>query len=284
MSGKENENDNKSEAENRPQGDDSAPSAESESKHEAQYREDPDSGAPETIQRDLKSLRERIRITDVLMVIATIVIAAAGVVNVIVVKGQLDEMRSTGGQTDKLIGANVKLADAARKQAEIADNQIRVIQRQIRAYLQIEVGLVTGMYTNKASVQVRVKNVGQTPAFSLVGVGAQVIVPLPFPVANPPIVFGTRPVTANFLLQGKASTIYFGPGKELNIQFERDAPFNEEELKLLTDEKGGYAVIGAIYYKDTFSEERYTHFCFFNKGQKSSATAFSLCETGNDSN
>lgn len=78
---------------------------------------------------DLKALKDRVRITDVLMVLATIVIAAATVFNVVVVKGQLDEMRSSGAQANQLIGANVQLATAATNSASTADKNLIATQR-----------------------------------------------------------------------------------------------------------------------------------------------------------
>jgi hypothetical protein len=44
-------------------------------------------------------------------------------------KSQLDEMRSSSEQTDKIIKANAKLADAATKSSDTADKNLVATQR-----------------------------------------------------------------------------------------------------------------------------------------------------------
>jgi hypothetical protein len=79
----------------------------------------------------IKALEDRIRVTDVLMVVSTIVIAAAAIANVMVVNGQLAEMRASGHQTDQLIESNRKLAVAAERQTSIAGQQTKITQEQL---------------------------------------------------------------------------------------------------------------------------------------------------------
>ena len=68
--------------------------------------------------------------SEIIMIALTAVIAAPGVVGACifnnqlsVMQGQLDEMKSTGTQTDKLIEQNTKLADAATVSARTAARQ-----------------------------------------------------------------------------------------------------------------------------------------------------------------
>ena len=76
--------------------------------------------------------------SEIIMIALTAVIAAAGVVGACifnnqlsVMQGQLDEMKSTGKQTDTMIAANKIIATAAQKSAEVAEKALTAIERPI---------------------------------------------------------------------------------------------------------------------------------------------------------
>ena len=71
------------------------------------------------------------RLTNLLMVTSTIVIAASAVANLLVIRAQLIEMQASGHQTDKLIEVAAKLAVAADTQAAIAREQARISREQL---------------------------------------------------------------------------------------------------------------------------------------------------------
>ena len=80
------------------------------------------------------------------------------------IKGQLEEMKSAGKQTDAMIEASKKQADAASTQAEIAhDNQ----ERQLRAYLLVNIGDTEESPSGAVSAELSVQQVGVTPAYDL---------------------------------------------------------------------------------------------------------------------
>jgi hypothetical protein len=65
------------------------------------------------------------------MAVATVVIMIATIANVWVVGGQLEEMRSSGRQTDQLIKSNADLAAAAGTQAEATKQAADVAERTL---------------------------------------------------------------------------------------------------------------------------------------------------------
>jgi hypothetical protein len=86
----------------------------------------------------IKPKRESVFMTnaEILMLVLTAVIAVTGVIGALifnnqlrVMQGQLDEMRSTGEQTDRLIDTNRLIAEAAQKSANIAERAMIEIER-----------------------------------------------------------------------------------------------------------------------------------------------------------
>lgn len=78
--------------------------------------------------------------TDIWMIGLTALIAVAGVVSATifnnqlsVMQGQLDEMKSTGKQTDEMIITNKQIADAAERSVKVAEDSILKLQRAISA-------------------------------------------------------------------------------------------------------------------------------------------------------
>jgi hypothetical protein len=77
--------------------------------------------------RELEKAYEPIKIQSE----AAIEAAKAGTGQLVVMQNQLEEMRSTGAQTEAIISANKKFADAAVKQAEAATASVAIIQSQL---------------------------------------------------------------------------------------------------------------------------------------------------------
>lgn len=115
--------------------------------------------------------------SELLMAIFTGVIAVTGIIGafvfngqMVVMKGQLAEMKSTGSQTQALIDANNKSANAAEQSAKSAAAANRLLTLTQRPYVQIlNVELtsplkreLTGDFT--FSIQAVFKNNGATPA------------------------------------------------------------------------------------------------------------------------
>src|SRR5207302_7781786 len=93
----------------------------------------PSSNSDQAIASDLSVLKDRIRITDILMLLATIVIAGATVWNVIYVRGQLQEMRAGAAQTDSAIRHIAELAGQTKRQADELHNQFAQLKREADA-------------------------------------------------------------------------------------------------------------------------------------------------------
>jgi len=109
-----------------------SPSADSEQQQQSNGAK-PSNDSSGAITRNLNALKERIALTDILMVIATIVIAGATIWNVIYVRGQLEEMHSGGVDTHNLAIATQHLADAARIQAKNTGDLVGAAQAQADA-------------------------------------------------------------------------------------------------------------------------------------------------------
>ncbi len=100
--------------------------------------------------------------TDWIIAICTIVIAITAILNVIYVRGQLSEMKSSGQQMDAIIISNTQLASAAKIQAE-------AIQIESRAwiaprYVTLNSPIIPGQ---KIGIRIIYENSGKTPAFNL---------------------------------------------------------------------------------------------------------------------
>jgi hypothetical protein len=85
-------------------------------------------------------------------------------------RGQLDEMKSTGRQTDELIRANSNLAEAARKQADAAADTARISQDAFIANQRAWVGpksariVVRQKLSEPMAIIVDYQNTGRQPA------------------------------------------------------------------------------------------------------------------------
>ncbi len=110
------------------------------------------------------------------LAIATWVIAAAGILTFgagvltwLAIRGQLQEMQSTGRQTDELIASATKQAEAARKQTVAMERQLDVMEADQRAWISIVDVAVSGPITYEVSgarlnLTFFLKNVGRSPA------------------------------------------------------------------------------------------------------------------------
>lgn len=110
----------------------------------------------------IKAIRERVRITDILIAISTIVIAAAAVVNVHVVKGQLDSMNDSGIDTRNL-------AEAAKHQLHVMQDQLTEMQSEQRPWIYADIGPGGKIFRDQSGgltfqIAFRFHNTGRLPA------------------------------------------------------------------------------------------------------------------------
>jgi hypothetical protein len=117
--------------------------------------------------------------SEIIMIALTAVIAAAGVVGACifnnqlsVMQGQLDEMKSTGKQTDIIIETNKKLAEATQQSADAASDSVKLTKEtaesQLRAYVFADALEIRKFGTNEPlEGWLFLKNSGATPAYGL---------------------------------------------------------------------------------------------------------------------
>ncbi|MBI3445445.1 MAG: FlxA-like family protein [Magnetospirillum sp.] len=90
-------------------------------------------GRRDKLYDKLNSLVRRVEVTDWIVAICTIVIAIATVVSVVIVKGQLDEMKSSSSQADQLVAAATMQANAIKDLRDLASGQLLTLQEQLGA-------------------------------------------------------------------------------------------------------------------------------------------------------
>jgi hypothetical protein len=232
--------------------------------------------------------KDRIKWTDIAIVILTFGIVVAAILQTLIFKKQWTEMHSAGEQTDKLICAaneikssliiaNRQNSDAVdrtlKKSQEIADASSKLSERSLTSTIEasklderawVSAELATGFPTNDGSytIQFPIKNTGKTAATN---------------------------ITVYFL--GR----FFKPGEKLTYQFGGNpipsgylAPNSPRAFIYHGEAVGGidvaahkgetFVVYGAITYDDVFSAKHWVTYCFM--AQK--ADSYAYCYEHND--
>jgi hypothetical protein len=213
---------------------------------------------------------------DWLTVIATIVIAIATAVNVFVVRGQLSEMKSSGGRTEKSIAA-------AQASAQAAKDAVSLAYSAERAYVFVESAgqNLIDWRSGKAQFEWRYRfcNHGKTPAIvtRIVAVASITDAIPPFTEAMrldkqyiwAPITFiENEQIQPSFVIEGSngASEIFVARGDHSPlIMSEVPSDIATQRLRLYEETtppgRVNFWLQGAIDYKDIFGASHSTTFC-----------------------
>jgi hypothetical protein len=162
---------------------------------------------------------------------------------------------------DGLVDAK-EAADAARDSAKIASESLVLSRKtaaiQLRAYLTIEQAKVID-FGPALTVQVLIKNAGQTPPNDVTVWGAVSIAIFPLDESGRPDPPSTPPETEGTI--GSGSFIHWGSGP--------DQPVVPEEVAGVKNGQAALYVIGKVSYRDVFGEARTTDFCYAYGGSRS---------------
>lgn len=214
------------------------------------------------------------------MAVATVVIMIATIANVWVVDGQLEEMRSSDPQTDKLIGANVKLAAAS------ADNA--TIQKDAqRAWISPAFIRLDGAVERDKPIPVRVtyENTGRQPARDfayLSDPGALKVAP---DFADWEHIDVGENTTCSTLSPHAGSNVVY-PSAHFANEIAFTASFGDFHNQTVDDIIGRdrvFWVKGCFAYK-TFNEPHHSGYCYFLQPEKDKpiqSWVFRSCPTGN---
>lgn len=189
--------------------------------------------------------------------IASVVAAGIGVAQWRTLKGQLWEMQATSGQTNILIDANKRLADAAVKSAQSSEDALKLTKTQLRAYVALVPPDVFNVVAqgNAVTIYAQFTNNGQTPARAVersVGLSTQA-----------PSEDFKEAIT-------EPGKLDINPGA-LTPVVERSLPnsLTAEEVESVKDGNSKIYVFGTIKFQDAFGDRQEIGFCFeyFGSGQ-----------------
>jgi hypothetical protein len=216
---------------------------------------------------------------DIAHKIANIVIAVANVViacfvgwQLIILQGQLEEMKGSSGQLNDAISAaresafaakalvrEAALSAAAAKQS--VEEAVASNKAQIRARLKVVPGAwnFSSSDISKWQMVVRYENVGKTPARAFQSYGGLQV--LEFPLPPTAHLENLDPSTNPTDNQARQVIL---PGDDRDIDNFFAAGDGLEGFKTLSKLKGSYYriyVLGHATYRDIYDEQHYTRFC-----------------------
>jgi hypothetical protein len=205
----------------------------------------------------------------------TFVVVVVGAVQAWIFRNQLDEMKSSGEQVDKLIEANKKLAVAAEQSASAAATTAKlteaIAQKQLRPYLTIE---PPSFEIRESAIDfvVRVKNSGSTPAHLTCRWMAAFYAP------DLATLVRTTPSTFN------GSTQYvLAPGGAYGFWGRKEIPVDREKaVSELTNGSRRFYIIGRIDYRDTFGKRSFVKFKFRTVFNVHGALELAPADDGNE--
>jgi len=224
----------------------------------------------------------------------TLVTIGVGISQYVIFSRQLDEMRSTGGQTDRLIEANRNLAAAAIRQADTAE----VSQRAWLAPTQFSF-IDLNYAADPLRVRMLYQNVGREPAKNVRNWLVSGYIRDPKPpeaskwTANP--IWRTNTAFDSHDLCSKVrsetqSVIYptpaFGQSVDISGGSGWDSPTASVEVLFeeIRNQLSIYVVMGCLSY-ETLGRRRNSSFCAFLMpipGKEIAQWQFSACPIGND--
>lgn len=191
-----------------------------------------------------------------------------------VMQGQLDEMKSGGDQTDRVIMLNMgqltnaaKMALAAKQQADAAQGSVKAIQTQMRQDQRPWMGVIENgqLVVNDKGVSFPIRfgttQGSKTPARD---VRAMFILK---PVLN------RKPLNLKpwYQLRGPADAQLAGimfpsQATDLTVKYRdpktaKAIPLSIEQTRQLTQGESFIVIYGAVRYRDTFGNQHWTQFC-----------------------
>jgi hypothetical protein len=187
--------------------------------------------------------------------------------------------------TSSLAISTKELRDFSEKQIGLAQDNFK---KQIRAYLVVESAVITES-TDSAdpNLSVRLKNVGQTPAYDVFSFRRAVMSPILDGKVMPDGAYITD--CADKEGQGAAA---IGAGLSMGYDIPRmrrgtanqyTERFSEMEMAEFKQGKSVYYIRGISCYQDIFKDRHFTKFCFFFQNPKSFEThGFISCDIEND--
>ena len=179
-------------------------------------------------------------------------------------------MENLATEAKKNTAAAFQLASAAEESARAAwggsvatERTARIMEntakRQLRAYVVAEIfGVNDFSPTKTAQFEIKIRNTGQTPAYSVAVFAAVEIF--------------THPLGKDFSIVAKDSdfrgSLVVNPGIAITHFQTCDRIFSVEEIATLWPEEGGNRlyIYGVIRYADAFGETRHTNFCAYIGG------------------
>jgi len=230
------------------------------------------------------------------LVIVTVIAVRAALKTLGSINAQVDEMRKTGEQTDKLIAENIaqstsmqrSVSEAARLAAamEVVSKEIAVSSkaatesvaalkdrtaRQMRAYLCVVVGSGTfqeQVHGLKFAGSPSLINCGHTPAYKVSYRAKAAILPVPLPEDF------TFP-----LPDESVGGSVLGPQQNAVLNAIVDDFCADEEVEgIKVGQDKVLYIWGIVNYKDVFGENHFTKFCqtvnFFRVGTENKVTGF----------
>lgn len=126
--------------------------------------------------------------------------------------------------------------------------------RQLRAYVYVDHATITNL-SGKPKIKVKIKNFGQTPAYSMQHWAAVGFQPYPLPEnLKEPEDFIPAPISD------------LPPGHDHTSPIPYDRLFSNDERESLRTGENGIYVVGRIAYRDVYDEPRITNYCLFIGG------------------
>jgi hypothetical protein len=191
--------------------------------------------------------RERAKFTDWVVMAATVVIAGAAIIQVL-------EMVDAGRQTDKIIAADKRLADAMEGSVTLAGTSLQETQNSFRDDQRAWIAPVSGTTTLDESHPLRVdvlySNLGKTPALEVSTILSWKSVP-----AGQPIQIEYAPPVKRV----NSGTAY--PNSKAVMFAKNDTVPTKQELDAIQSGRTIFYFFGSIDYKDVYGRKHWSHLC-----------------------
>lgn len=190
---------------------------------------------------------------------------------------QLGEMRKSSEQVERSIKAandQVSQMKASNRLAELGQT------RQLRAYITLDDYDIVDFASKSMRVRLIVKNVGQTPAYSVWTRRCEDILPDVYDVKSPTYFSTTLKEWSQESALGSGVSQSTIPDRD-NCK-DKSKEYYSQDLRDFQRGTKIYVFWGASYYLDIFSEPRYFRFCRYLKN--GDIKTWYSCDDHNDAN
>lgn len=144
-------------------------------------------------------------------------------------------------------------------------------RRQLRAYVAVSTsGIIPDDYGGTGRLFIRFKNSGQTPAYDLIPIVGNLVVPVEVAKAYP---FPEHPEP-----ERAATSTTLGPGCDYTIR----RRYEKEEMVAVEAGTHRFYIFGRIEYRDAFGKKRYTAFRHFWSQGRGRDETMPRAKAGND--